>query len=128
MMPSACGLTNGLSVAKRSRGERAEWAELIDRYLLERDWLRAVVLLIDARRGVEDDERGLLELVRSRAADPPTLITVATKIDKVPKSKRRSVLEGLGALEGGRAIGVSAVTGEGIEALWRALRKAALVG
>ncbi len=116
----------GYGYAKRSKGERRQWAELIEGYLLRRDWLRVVVLLVDARRGLDDDERDLITLLGRRRGQPVALITVATKIDKVPKSKRRAVLAKLTGA-GGIAIGTSAVEGDGVPELWRALRKAAWV-
>lgn len=119
----------GYGYAKRSKSERSSWADLIDHYLLERDWLRGVVLLADARRGIGDDEKNLLELLsQRRRRDEPTVITVATKIDKIQKSKRQAVVKQLTAGEGGIAIGTSAVDGTGLADLWRAIRKASHIG
>lgn len=115
----------GYGYAKRSKNERASWAEMIDHYLVERDWLRAVVLLVDARRGLGEEERGLAELLAKRR-QPATLITVATKVDKIQKSKRQAALRKLTS-GGDVAIGTSAVDGLGLEKLWRAMRKATFV-
>ena len=117
----------GYGYAKRSKTERSSWAELIEHYLLARDWLRAVVLLVDARRGLGESELGLLELLGKRAGALPTNIVVATKIDKIQKSKRRAVLKQL-TVGGGIAIGTSALDGDGLDAVWRAIRKACHVG
>src|ERR1700744_2083949 len=40
----------GYGYAKRSKDERKLWAELIERYLLERPTLRMVAVLVDVRR------------------------------------------------------------------------------
>jgi GTP-binding protein len=118
----------GYGYAKRSKAERNTWAGLIEGYLAERQWLRAVTLLVDARRGFGETDRLLSGFVEARPAkNRPEVVVVATKIDKLPKAKRRALLSKLGGYDG-RIIGVSAVTGEGIEALWRVLRKAAHVG
>ncbi|RLB54108.1 MAG: ribosome biogenesis GTP-binding protein YsxC [Deltaproteobacteria bacterium] len=118
----------GYGYAKRSKAERNLWAGIIEGYLAERQWLRAVTLLVDARRGFGEADRMLSGFVAARPKkDRPEVIVVATKIDKLPKAKRRAMLRNLSGYEG-RIIGVSAVTGEGIEALWQALRKAAHVG
>lgn len=85
----------GYGYAKRSKAERAAWATLIEGYLLGRPTLRAVVLLIDIRRGLEPDDRDLLELLRSPArTSRPELETlvVATKTDKLPASARQRAL------------------------------------
>ncbi len=121
----------GYGYAKRSRSERAEWAALIEEYLRNRDHLRAVVLLVDARRGVGQEEEQLLEFVSSRpGAHKPRCILVATKIDKIQRSKRKAALA---ALMGKQAqigkrnlLAFSAVTGDGVPELWKALREAAL--
>ena len=117
----------GYGYAKRAKTERADWGRLIESYLVERDHLRAVVLLIDARRGLGELDRRLIELLAAREPRPlPAVIVVATKIDRVAKSKRRAALAKLALPDHGTVLGVSATTGEGIDALWRALRKVAL--
>jgi GTP-binding protein len=111
----------GYGYAKRSKGERDAWAELIEHYLLNRTSLRGVVVLVDARRGVEDEEAQLLEFLETREEPQPATLLVATKLDKLPKSQRKSALDRLA--QGKRVLGVSAVEHEGIDELWRALRR-----
>lgn len=111
----------GYGYARRSKGERDAWAELIEHYLLNRAALRAVLVLVDARRGIEDEERDLLEFLDTRPEPRPVTLLVATKIDKIPKSQRRSALAKLES--GARALGVSATEHEGIDELWRELRR-----
>jgi GTP-binding protein len=118
----------GYGYAKRSKSERSAWAELIEAYLTERDVLRAVVVLVDARRGLEEDEAQLIEFVRAREISPARAILVATKIDKLPKSQRKAALARLAAPKGIAIYGASAITGDGIDALWKALRRASFVG
>jgi GTP-binding protein len=118
----------GFGYAKRSKHERRSWGALIDRYLVERPSLRALVLLVDARRGVEEEEAELIDfLAQAKAQRAPISISlVATKIDKLPASQRKLSVEraGTGSL---RALGVSATSGEGVDVLWKRLRKAALL-
>jgi GTP-binding protein len=86
----------GYGYAKRSHTERAGWGDLIDRYLLERPALALVVALIDLRRGVEEDDLGLLELLGKPPLVPrPPLevLLVATKVDKLPSSQRKPAFE-----------------------------------
>ncbi len=86
----------GYGYAKRAKSERLGWADMIEEYLLERPTLRLVVLLFDARRGPEQEERDVLELLeseaRSQRPEPKTLL-VATKLDKLPQREQRAVLE-----------------------------------
>jgi len=55
----------GYGYAKRAKAEREGWADLIEEYLLERSTLKLVVILVDARRGMEDEEHDLLTLMNS---------------------------------------------------------------
>jgi GTP-binding protein len=125
----------GYGWAKRSKSERGEWQGMIEGYLRKRTGLRAVVLLVDVRRGVEDEERQLVEFLRGprEVSDPAPLqvILVATKIDKLAGSKRKPALEAVNKTAGGRgmrALGFSTVTGDGREELWARIRRAALGG
>jgi GTP-binding protein len=122
----------GYGFAKRSKHEKKSWGPLIEGYLSKRVSLRAVVLLVDVRRGPQEEEKELIEFVRAadkprdgRAARPPLrILVVATKTDKLAGSARKPAIERVGRELGCRAYGFSAVTGEGKDELWRALRKA----
>ncbi|HEU4405539.1 MAG TPA: ribosome biogenesis GTP-binding protein YihA/YsxC [Polyangiaceae bacterium] len=114
----------GYGYAKRSKAERAAWGPLLERYLLERAPLRAVVLLVDVRRGLEGEEEELLEFLRqpSQATRPePGVVLVATKIDKLPLAQRHGALAKL-KRAGVGVIGFSSVTREGVDPLWKRLR------
>jgi GTP-binding protein len=117
----------GYGFAKRSKAERAAWARLVEGYLIERAALRAVVVLVDARHGPTDDDLALMEFIGTRSSSAPELIVVATKLDKVQKSRRRATLQKLEGTIGRPVIGASAVTGQGVEALWKKLRAAVAV-
>jgi GTP-binding protein len=117
----------GYGYARRSKEERLRWAELAESYLLSRPTLTAVVLVVDARRGVEGSDLDLLRL----AAEPPRVerrplqtIIVATKLDKLPSSERKTALVGIERSIGRRVLGVSARTGEGRDELWELVRRA----
>jgi len=119
----------GYGFTRRSKAEQGAWAALIEGYLGKRPTLAAVVLLVDVRRGLEDDDRELVAYID--AAKPPSrrpveVILVATKLDKEPRSARKTALRRLAEGAERRVIGFSSVTGEGREELWRALRRAAL--
>jgi GTP-binding protein len=121
----------GYGYAKRSKSERKEWAGLIESYLLERPTLRAVVLLVDIRRGSEDDDLELIKMLAdgprvSRA--PLGVIYVATKMDKLPLNQHKPALLGLKQKLGRPLLGFSAVSGLGRVPLWRQVRNLAGIG
>jgi GTP-binding protein len=121
----------GYGYAKRSKTEKRHWADLIEGYLLERPTLRAVVVLVDVRRGVEPDDRDLLEMLGSpaRTSRPPLgTLVVATKLDRLASSARKPALSKLMRASGIRALGFSAHTGTGRAELLGWVRRAAQVG
>ncbi|MGH7438216.1 MAG: ribosome biogenesis GTP-binding protein YihA/YsxC [Polyangiaceae bacterium] len=122
----------GYGWARRSKTERGEWQGMIEGYLTGRSALRAVIVLVDVRRGVEDEERELVEFLKvPRTVSGPPLhrILVATKLDKLSGSARKPALAKVGNLgegEGSRAIPFSSVDGSGREELWKRIRAAVL--
>jgi GTP-binding protein len=108
----------GYGFAQRSKSERAGWGPMIEGFLERRVGLRGVVLLVDVRRGLEAEERQLLEYleqIEKRA------LLVATKVDRLPVNKRKTALLALAKAAGIKALPYSAPSGEGREELWRAL-------
>ena len=120
----------GYGWARRSKAERGEWQGMIEGYLRRRASLRAVVILVDVRRGPEDEEQQLAEFLRERRAvseaRPLESIYVATKIDKLGAAARKPALDTVKKSVGGGVVGFSSVSGEGREALWDRIRHAVL--
>jgi GTP-binding protein len=120
----------GYGWARRSKTERGEWQGMIEGYLRTRASLRAVVILVDVRRGPEDEERQLVDFLQQRRpvseARPLEVIFVATKVDKLSASARKPALDLVKKSTGPALIGFSAVTGAGREALWGRIRHAVL--
>ena len=115
----------GYGYARRSKAERKSWGPLIEGFLRFRPGLRAVVVIVDVRRGLQEDDYHLLEFIETTPATP---IVVATKVDKLPKSKKKSELLKLQKKAGVRVLGCSGETGEGREQLWGELLKASSLG
>ncbi|APR83514.1 GTP-binding protein EngB [Minicystis rosea] len=118
----------GYGFARRSKAETAAWATLIEGYLGQRSTLAAVVLIVDARRGLEEDDQQLIDFIDAAelpSRRPVQVILVATKLDKLPRSAHKPTLERLRSLTKRKVFGFSAETGEGREELLRALRRAA---
>ena len=115
----------GYGYAKRSKTERQAWGPLIEGFLRTRAGLRAVVVIVDARRGVEADDLQLVEFLEHVGVTP---VVVATKLDKLPSSKRKPRLSEIGREAGVRVHGFSATDRTGVEELWQTLRKLGAVG
>jgi GTP-binding protein len=108
----------GYGFAKVPKGERDRWATMIEEYLRERDLLRAVILIVDARHEPQESDRLALGFL---AATGRRVLVAATKMDKLAKSHRftaaRAVASGLG-VPPGDVVPFSAVEGTGTDALW----------
>lgn len=108
----------GYGFAQRSKAERLSWGPMIEGFLTHRVGLRGVVILVDVRRGLEDEEHELLEFL---AHVGQRALVVATKIDRLPASKRKPAALALAKASGVKAISFSSHTGDGRDELWRAL-------
>src|SRR5262245_55686046 len=114
----------GYGWARVARGERLGWRRLVEAYVERRDTLALVLVVIDARRGGEVEERDLLEWLA--ALGRPARV-VATKIDQIPRTRRAAVVANLRRELGlvVTPIGFSAREGLGRDALWQTIRAAA---
>ncbi|HEY6004256.1 MAG TPA: ribosome biogenesis GTP-binding protein YihA/YsxC [Anaeromyxobacter sp.] len=115
----------GYGWAKVSKAERDRWAAMIEDYLRQRDVLRAVVLIVDARHPPAESDHDALAFL---GAAGRKVVVSATKIDKLPRTRRgaalRAIEQELG-LGPGEAVPFSAVEGTGSDALWARLASAA---
>ena len=113
----------GYGYAKVARSERAAWQHMIEGYVTGRPTLRAMVVIVDVRRGAEDEERDLLEWL---AALPLPALVGGTKHDKLGKAAQKPALVALGQDLGmsRSPLGFSAETGEGKTELIRLLSRA----
>jgi GTP-binding protein len=74
----------GYGYARASKSLAAEWQALIFAYLRGRASLRRVMLLVDARRGLMDTDRAVMDLLDEAAV---SYVVVLTKIDELKKGE-----------------------------------------
>jgi len=119
----------GYGYAKASKRSVEAWTALTQRFLRGRRGLERVMVLIDARHGLKESDRGVMRAL-DEAARPYQL--VLTKGDLVKAAARPALLQAVTSTAAGfRAahpdiLFTSAETGEGIEALRLALAALAL--
>ena len=82
----------GYGFAKAPTSVRQAWGRLVRRYLFEREALALVIQLVDARHAAQRVDIEMIGLLRE--FDVP-FIVVATKIDRVKRSKQQASLKGL---------------------------------
>ena len=106
----------GYGYAKMPRAEAHAIAKLMNDFLVHREKLVALVLLIDSRRGPEREEVELARMIEQRNIE---LVVVATKADKLRNSERRTALGRFQTMLGVQPIMCSAENGDGIDELRR---------
>jgi GTP-binding protein len=107
----------GYGYAQASKQERGSWQQMAERYLLEREPLRMVLVLVDGEIGPTKLDVQMLAWLRAEGV-PHTVI--ATKHDKVKSGRRdkrkRELAEGCD-LEPGDIVWVSSARGTGLDRL-----------
>jgi GTP-binding protein len=111
----------GYGYAKVAKDERDRWAAMIEDYLRERDVLRAVILIVDARHPPSESDEDAAAFLRGANR---RVVVAATKMDKLPKTRRGTALQAVEralGLSRGEAVPFSAIEGTGTDALWARL-------
>jgi GTP-binding protein len=104
----------GYGFAKVPAHVRDHWRELVGGYLEQRNSLTGLLLIIDARRGLNDDDRGLIAWASGRGRRVHVLLS---KSDKLSRTEARRVLGQVrGELPAAASAQLfSAVSREGVE-------------
>jgi GTP-binding protein len=107
----------GYGYAKVSKQERQQWRRLIESYLVHSQNLRGVVIIVDIRRGPEEEEAALGDFLTHHQR---SFILVATKCDKLKRGQieqqRKVIAERFGSIP---PLLFSAESGLGKEELWQ---------
>src|ERR1700687_1425881 len=105
----------GFGYAKMPHDEARKIASMMHDYIHGRTNLAAIAILIDCRRGPEQDELDLAAMAAGRAIE---VIPVATKVDKLRRSSRPAASKRFEHMPGA-PIFTSATSSEGIDELRR---------
>jgi len=109
----------GYGYARVSREVKKSWRGMVEAYLRNRPNLKAVVVILDIRRDLEEDDRSLMEWLEQEGKN---VIPVLTKVDKLTRRERDSRVREMGRNLSGivsqKPILFSAKTGEGRKEIW----------
>ena len=104
---------------------KASWGGMVESYLKCRDNLKAVVVIMDIRRNISDDD---INLINWLSAYNKALIPVFTKVDKLNRKERQARLKDLSnrfsSISGEKPILFSAMTREGRDEIWKRIEEA----
>ena len=81
----------GYGYAARSQDEQVEWSKSIDLYFKERKTLKLILLLVDSRRELSEED---LQVIQWAAYTQKPLLLILTKSDTI-KTRERKVYSGI---------------------------------
>lgn len=114
----------GYGYAKVSKESRGKWAEMIETYLLNRQVLRFVIVLVDIRHEPSDNDKMMVDWVLSNGFNP---LIVATKSDKLSRNqviKQVGIIKkSLGLTAQSPVIPFSATTKDGKDQIWKVIEE-----
>lgn len=108
----------GYGYAKISKEVQNKWQKNLEEYLLNRKQICSLIQLIDSRHEIQKNDLQMREWVEAHNLP---IITIATKIDYVPKSKTQSVLAKYRKELGGIVLPFSAVDSRYNEGIFEGL-------
>jgi GTP-binding protein len=106
----------GYGWAKRSKAERGQWKRLVEHYLARREGLAGVLILVDVRRGPEQEEIELAEFLDRHGLRTAWALT---KCDKLKRGALADRVRKLTAeLDPDPVIATSSNEGKGMKEIW----------
>jgi GTP-binding protein len=107
----------GYGYASVSKTQRAAWGRMIDDYLLHREQLAMVLVLVDGEIGPTKLDLQLLDWLRANTLPHSVIATKHDKVKSSQREKRKKELAAACNLEPSDVVWVSAAKGVGIDRL-----------
>ena len=108
----------GYGYAKVSKKEQESWGKTIERYIIDREPLKRVVLLVDSRHKPTGDDKLMLQWIKHYGYD---VVVVATKSDKLSNNdlgkSKKIIMETLELTKEDKFYFYSSLNKKGSEAL-----------
>lgn len=119
LLPDSCNFVDlpGYGYAKVSKQMQSQWGKLIAAYLETRKQLRCVVVIMDIRHGAKQQDRELLNWLKSRGIRALAVYTKADKVSGNVRTKQAHLLDAGHGIRAEDRVIFSAVTKLGREQL-----------
>ena len=106
----------GYGYAAVPKADKIRWQQVMANYLVTRENLTGVVMLIDPRQGLTELDEVLLEVIRPRVEEGLKFLVLLTKADKLNRAEQNKALS-IARLQtgGGEARLFSALKKKGVE-------------
>ena len=108
----------GYGYAQVPHEERHAWQVMVEGYVKERPTLRLVLVLVDARRQLGDEEMQLMEWLQGIHVPCQVVVTKSDKLGVAERGLLREHLRKESSRLGATVAMVSGETGDGVPALW----------
>lgn len=79
----------GYGYAKAPAEERGSWGRMVEGYLYDRTQLRAIIVIMDLRRGPEEDDMMLVKACPNLGIQPVLVFTKCDKYSRMQRKRRR---------------------------------------
>lgn len=106
----------GYGYAKIAKKMKSEWDNLAKMYFNGNTALRMLVIVMDIRRGIEEEERMLIDIASKKGIK---VLIAATKSDKVSNSEKARLIAKLSGSSTSETVAVSSVDRTGIDKVWQ---------
>jgi GTP-binding protein len=107
----------GYGYANVSKTQRATWQPMIERYLLDREHLEMILLLVDGEIGPTKSDLQMLDWLRANALPHSVVATKHDKVKASQRDRRKRELAAACRLDPGDVVWVSAAKDIGIARL-----------
>ncbi|MEJ5991487.1 ribosome biogenesis GTP-binding protein YihA/YsxC [Ramlibacter sp. PS3R-8] len=106
----------GYGYAAVPKADKIRWQEVMANYLMTRESLSGVVMLVDPRQGLTELDEILLDVIRPRVVEGLKLLVLLTKSDKLNREEQNKALS-IARLQtgGGETRLFSALKKQGVE-------------
>lgn len=99
------------------------WKRLVETYLSQRKNLRAVVVIVDLRRGVEADDAQLLDFLQAHGIVAILVVTKSDKLGYGERQRRAQAIHRQFAAQVASVVLCSSMSGAGIAHLWEEIER-----
>jgi GTP-binding protein len=106
----------GYGYAAVPKADKYRWQEVMANYLITRESLRGVVMMVDPRHGITELDEILLDVIRPRVEQGLKFLVLLTKADKLNRAEQNKALSIARLQTGGGEVRLfSALKRQGIE-------------
>jgi GTP-binding protein len=111
----------GYGYAKIAKNMKSEWDGLAQRYLAGNTSLKLLIIVMDIRRNIDNEERMLIDIASKMGV---RVIVTATKSDKVNNSEKARLAKTLNAASSADVLPVSSIEKTGLDKVWLSIAQA----